>query len=208
MGRNQPIAILEYMKIKKIILVVFLYFFTLNFSYSIEPDVFVQSTVNRASKVLSENLSKDEKIDKLKIIAKETVDIRGIGFYTLGPIRKSLDDNQKKEYEKLFYEYFLKSFSSRLSEYTNPEIDVMSKEVLSKNYTIVNSLLKGTSERPEVKIDWRIYTKNPENPLIRDLIIEGLSLARTQKEEFSSILNSNDNDINVLFKTLKEFTDN
>ncbi len=196
------------MKIKKIILVVFLYFFTLNFSYSIEPDVFVQSTVNRASKVLSENLSKDEKIDKLKIIAKETVDIRGIGFYTLGPIRKSLDDNQKKEYEKLFYEYFLKSFSSRLSEYTNPEIDVMSKEVLSKNYTIVNSLLKGTSERPEVKIDWRIYTKNPENPLIRDLIIEGLSLARTQKEEFSSILNSNDNDINVLFKTLKEFTDN
>ena len=208
MGRNQPIAILEYMKIKKIILVVFLYFFTLNFSYSIEPDVFVQSTVNRASKVLSENLSKDEKIDKLKIIAKETVDIRGIGFYTLGPIRKSLDDNQKKEYEKLFYEYFLKSFSSRLSEYTNPEIDVMSKEVLSKNYTIVNSLLKGTSERPEVKIDWRIYTKNPENPLIRDLIIEGLSLARTQKEEFSSILNSNDNDINVLFKTLKEFTNN
>ena len=168
----------------------------------------MQSTVNRASKVLSENISKDEKIDKLKIIAKETVDIRGIGFYTLGPIRKNLDDNQKKEYEKLFNEYFLKSFSSRLSEYTNPEIDVMSKEILSKNYTIVNSLLKGTSERPEVKIDWRIYTKNPENPLIRDLIIEGLSLARTQKEEFSSILNSNDNDINVLFKTLKEFTDN
>ena len=196
------------MKIKKISLLVFLYFFTLNFSYSIEPDVFVQSTVNRASKVLSENISKDEKIDKLKIIAKETVDIRGIGFYTLGPIRKNLDDNQKREYEKLFNEYFLKSFSSRLSEYTNPEIDVMSKEILSKNYTIVNSLLKGTSERPEVKIDWRIYTKNPENPLIRDLIIEGLSLARTQKEEFSSILNSNDNDINVLFKTLKEFTDN
>ena len=196
------------MKIKKIILVVFLYFFTLNFSYSIEPDVFVQSTVNRASKVLSENLSKDEKIDKLKIIAKETVDIRGIGFYTLGPIRKSLDDNQKKEYEKLFYEYFLKSFSSRLSEYTNPEIDVMSKEVLSKNYTIVNSLLKGTSERPEVKIDWRIYTKNPENPLIRDLIIEGLSLARTQKEEFSSILNSNNGDINILFSTLEKFISN
>jgi len=196
------------MKIKKIILLVFLYFFTLNFSYSIEPDVFVQSTVNRASKVLSEDISKDEKIEKLKIIAKETVDIRGIGFYTLGPIRKNLDDNQKKEYEKLFNEYFLKSFSSRLSEYTNPEIDVMSKDVLSKNYTIVNSLLKGTSERPEVKIDWRIYTKNPENPLIRDLIIEGLSLARTQKEEFSSILNSNDNDINVLFKTLKEFTNN
>jgi len=196
------------MKIKKIIIVFFLYFFTLNYSYSIEADVFVQSTVNRASKILSENISKDEKINKLKIIAKETVDIRGIGFYTLGSIRKNLDDNQKKKYEELFEEYFLKSFSSRLSEYTNPEIDVLSKEVLSENYTIVNSLLKGTSERPEVKIDWRIYTKNPENPLIRDLIIEGLSLARTQKEEFSSILNSNDNDINVLFQTLEEFSKN
>ena len=196
------------MNIKKIIPVIFLFLFIFSNSYSIEPDVFVQSTVNRASKVLSENISKEEKIDKLKIIAKETVDIRGIGFYTLGPIRKNLDDNQKKEYEKLFKEYFLKSFSSRLSEYTNPEIDVLSKEILSENYTIVNSLLKGTSERPEVKIDWRIFTKNPENPLIRDLIIEGLSLARTQKEEFASILNSNDNDINVLFKTLKEFSKN
>jgi len=196
------------MNTKKIIPVIFLFLFIFSNSYSIEPDVFVQSTVNRASKVLSENISKEEKIDKLKIIAKETVDIRGIGFYTLGPIRKNLDDNQKKEYEKLFKEYFLKSFSSRLSEYTNPEIDVLSKEILSENYTIVNSLLKGTSERPEVKIDWRIFTKNPENPLIRDLIIEGLSLARTQKEEFASILNSNDNDINVLFKTLEEFSKN
>ena len=187
---------------KKFFLFIFLYFFTLSYSYSIEADVFVQSTVNRASKILSENISKDEKIDKLKIIAKETVDIRGIGFYTLGPIRKNLDDNQRKKYEELFEEYFLKSFSSRLSEYTNPEIDVLSKEVLSENYTIVNSLLKGTSERPEVKIDWRIYTKNPENPLIRDLIIEGLSLARTQKEEFSSILNSNNGDI---FKFLGQF---
>ena len=196
------------MKIKRIVSVIFLYLLSFNNSYSIEADIFVQSTVNRASKVLSENISKEEKIDKLKIIAKETVDIRGIGFYTLGPIRKNLDDNQKKEYEKLFKEYFLKSFSSRLSEYTNPEIDVLSKEILSENYTIVNSLLKGTSERPEVKIDWRIFTKNPENPLIRDLIIEGLSLARTQKEEFASILNSNDNDINVLFKTLEEFSKN
>ena len=194
------------MKIKKIILIIFFYFLTLGNTFSIEPDVFIQSTVNRASKVLSENLTKDKKIDKLKIIAEETVDIRGIGFYTLGSIRKSLDDNQKKRYSKLFREYFLKSFSSRLSEYTNPEIDVLSKEVLSKNYTIVNSLLKGTSERPEVKIDWRVYTKNPDNPLIRDLIIEGLSLARTQKEEFASILNSNDNDINALFKTLEEFS--
>jgi phospholipid transport system substrate-binding protein len=196
------------MKIKKIIFVIFLYLLTLNNSYSIEPDIFVQSTVNRASKVLSENISKEEKIDKLKIIAKETVDIRGIGFYTLGSIRKNLNDMQKAKYEELFEKYFLKSFSSRLSEYTNPEIDVFSKEVLGENYTIVNSLLKGTSERPEVKIDWRIYTKNPENPLIRDLIIEGLSLARTQKEEFASILNSNDNNINVLFKTLEEFSKN
>ena len=196
------------MKIRKIILIIFFYFLTIGSSFSIEADIFVQSTVNRASKILSENLSKDEKIDKLKIIAEETVDIRGIGFYTLGSIRKNLDDNQKKKYSKLFREYFLKSFSSRLSEYTNPEIDVISKEVLNENYTIVNSLLKGTSERPEVKIDWRVYTKNPENPLIRDLIIEGLSLARTQKEEFASILNSNDNKIDALFKTLEEFSKN
>jgi phospholipid transport system substrate-binding protein len=196
------------MNIKKVIFVIFLFLSTLNNSYSIEADIFVQSTVNRASKILSENISKEEKIDKLKIVAKETVDISGIGFYTLGSIRKNLNDKQKAKYEELFEEYFLKSFSSRLSEYTNPEIDVFSKEVLSDNYTIVNSLLKGTSERPEVKIDWRIYTKNPENPLIRDLIIEGLSLARTQKEEFASILNSNDNDLNVLFKTLEEFSKN
>ena len=196
------------MKIRKIILIIFFYFLTIGNSFSIEADVFVQSTVNRASKILSENISKDEKINKLKIIAEETVDIRGIGFYTLGSIRKNLDDSQKKKYSKLFREYFLKSFSSRLSEYTNPEIDVLSKEVLSENYTIVNSLLKGTSERPEVKIDWRVYTKNPENPLIRDLIIEGLSLARTQKEEFASILNSNDNKIDALFKTLEEFSKN
>ena len=193
---------------RKILSIVFFYFLILGNTHSIEPDVFVQSTVNRASKILSENLSKEEKINQLKLIAEETVDINGIGFYTLGSIRKNLDDNQKKKYSELFREYFLKSFSSRLSEYTNPEIDVLSKEVLSENYTIVNSLLKGTSERPEVKIDWRVYTKNPDNPLIRDLIIEGLSLARTQKEEFSSILNSNNNDINALFKTLKEFSNN
>ena len=193
---------------KRILSIVFFYFLILGNSNSIEPDVFVQSTVNRASKILSENLSKEEKINQLKLIAEETVDINGIGFYTLGSVRKNLDDSQKKKYSELFKEYFLKSFSSRLSEYTNPEIDVLSKEVLSENYTIVNSLLKGTSERPEVKIDWRVYTKNPENPLIRDLIIEGLSLARTQKEEFTSILNSNNNDINALFKTLREFSNN
>ena len=194
------------MKTKKIVLLIFFYFLSIGNSSSIEADVFVQSTVNRASKILSENLTKEEKINKLKLIAEETVDIKGIGFYTLGSIRKTLNNEQKDKYSILFREYFLKSFSSRLSEYTNPEIDVLSKEVLNENYTIVNSLLKGTSERPEVKIDWRVYTKNSENPLIRDLIIEGLSLARTQKEEFSSILSSNNNDINSLFRTLEEFS--
>ena len=193
---------------RKYLFIFLLYFSSLNISYSIEADVFVQSTVNRASSILSDNSSKDQKIAELKKIAKETVDIEGIGFYTLGPIRKQLNDEQKQKYSELFEQYFLKSFSSRLAEYTNPEIDVFNKEVLSENYTIVNSLLKGTSERPEVKIDWRIYTKNSQNPLIRDLIIEGLSLARTQKEEFTSILNSNNNDINALFKSLKEFSQN
>jgi phospholipid transport system substrate-binding protein len=196
------------MKIKKYLFIFFIYFLNINFANSIQPDVFVQSTVNRASKVLSENISKADKILKLKKIALETVDIKGIGFYTLGSIRKNLSNDQKKKYSILFEQYFLKSFSSRLAEYTNPEIDVLGKEILNENYTIVNSLLKGTKERPEVKIDWRIYTKNPNNPLIRDLIIEGLSLARTQKEEFSSVLNSNDGDINVLFTTLEDFTNN
>ena len=196
------------MKFRKFLL--FLFFYTLIFtnSYSIEPDVFVQSTVNRASSILSKDMTKKEKIDELKIIAKETVDIKGVGFYSLGSARKNLDESQKIKYSELFEAYFLKSFSSRLAEYTNPEIEVQGKEVLNKNYTIVNSLLIGTSDRPEVKIDWRIYTKNPDNLLIRDLIIEGLSLARTQKEEFSSILNSNDGDINALFKTLEEFSNN
>jgi len=192
---------------KKIILILLLLNLN-NHVYSIEPDVFVQSTVNRASQILSKNISKEEKIDELKNIAKETVDIKGVGFYSLGSIRKTLDDNQKKQYLLLVENYFLKSFSSRLSEYTNPEIDVTNKEVLNKNYTIVNSILVATENRPEVKIDWRIYTKNPNNPQIRDLIIEGLSLARTQKEEFASILNSNDGDINALFKTLEEFSKN
>ena len=196
------------MKFKKYLFIFFIYFSSINISYSIQPEIFVQSTVNRASKVLSENISKAEKINELKNIAKETVDIRGIGFYTLGSTRKNLNDEQKKNYIEIFEQYFLKSFSSRLAEYTNPEIDVLDKEILSQNYTIVNSLLKGTSERPEVKINWRIYTKDPEKPLIRDLIIEGLSLARTQKEEFASILSSNDNDINALFSKLKEFINN
>ena len=194
---------------KKKLLVFLIVFFSITFnSFSIEPDIFVQSTVNRASKLLGEDISKNEKIEKLKMIAKETVDIRGIGFYTLGKKRKSLNEQEKKRYAELFEKYFLKSFSSRLAEYTNPEIDVQSKEKLNENYTIVNSILKATSERPEIKIDWRIYTKKPENPLIRDLIIEGLSLARTQKEEFTSVLNSNNDDIEALFKVLEEFSQN
>ena len=196
------------MNFKKILIIVFLFNSFSTNSFALEPDIFIQSTVNRASQILSTNVSKEEKITQLKSIAKETVDIKGVGFYSLGSARKNLDDNQKAQYSKLFEEYFLKSFSTRLAEYTNPEIEVINKEVLNKNYTIVNSLLIATSDRPEVKIDWRIYTKNPDNPLIRDLIIEGLSLARTQKEEFSSILNSNDGDINALFKTLEEFSKN
>ncbi len=194
------------MKNKRFFIILLIYFLSIGNSFAIEPDVFVQSTVNRASKLLAEDISKDRKIQELKKIAKETVDIGGISLYTLGPARKNLSEDQKKTYGELFEDYFLKSFSSRLAEYTNPEINVFDKKILNKNYTIVNSLLLAKDDRPEVKIDWRIYTKNPENPLIRDLIIEGLSLARTQKEEFSSILNSNDGNIEALFKVLKEFS--
>ena len=193
---------------KKIFFILLFLNFSLLKVFAVEPDVFVQSTVNRASEILTKNISQEEKINKLKVIAKETVDIKGVGFYSLGSARKNLNDEQKIQYLKLFEDYFLKSFSSRLSEYTNPEIDVLSKKVLSENYTIVNSVLRGTSERPEIKIDWRIYTKNKDNPLIRDLIIEGLSLARTQKEEFASILNSNDGNINSLFESLEKFSSN
>ena len=191
---------------RKFLTFLIIFFSISSVSFSIEPDVFVQSTVNRASKLLGENISKDEKIEKLKLIAMETVDIRGIGFYTLGSKRKSLSEEEKKRYAKLFEKYFLKSFSSRLAEYTNPEIDVTNKEKLNDNYTIVNSVLKATKERPEINIDWRIYTKDPNNPLIRDLIIEGLSLARTQKEEFTSVLSSNENNIEALFSVLEEFS--
>ena len=193
---------------KKIIIILLLFNLNIDQVVSMEPEIFVQSTVNRASQILSENISKEDKMSKLKSVAKDTVDIKGVGFYSLGSARKNLDDNQKKKYLKLFENYFLKSFSSRLSEYTNPKIEVQGNEILNENYTIVNSLLVGTAERPAVKIDWRVYTKNPDNPLIRDLIIEGLSLARTQKEEFLSILNSNNGDINALFKILEEFSKN
>ena len=193
---------------KKLLILLFLLNLLTGISHSIEPDVFVQSTVNRASEILSKDISKEEKINQLKVIAKETVDIKGVGFYSLGSVRKNLDDNQKNKYLEFFEKYFLKSFSSRLSEYSNPKIDVQDKDVLNKNYTIVKSVLIATSDRPEIKIDWRIYTKNPDNPLIRDLIIEGLSLARTQKEEFASILNSNDGDINALYEALEKFANN
>ena len=189
-------------------LFVIIFFTNFNQAYSISPDVFIQSTVNRASQILSKDISKEEKINQLKIIAKETVDIRGVGFYSLGSARKEISNDQKNTYLNLFENYFLKSFSSRLAEYTNPEIDVKNKQIINNNYTIVNSILIATDDRPEVKIDWRVYTKNPDNPLIRDLIIEGLSLARTQKEEFASILNSNDGDITALFKILEEFSNN
>ena len=174
--------------------------------YSIEADVFVQSTVNRAAKTLGGNLTKEERINKLKDIARETVDIEGIGFYSLGVHKRNLTEEQINEYKKVFTQYFLKSFSSRLAEYSNPEIDVVSKKVINENYTIVSSILISTESRPEVRIDWRVYTKNPDNLLIRDLIIEGLSLARTQKEEFSSIMNSNDGKISALIKNLADFS--
>ena len=193
---------------KTLVIIVSLFtilFFNIEKVYSIEPDVFVQSTVNRAAKTLSENLTKEERIEKLKEIAKDTVDIRGIGLYSLGSFRKNLNNEQKNDYEKMFENYFLKSFSSRLAEYSNPEIEVVSKKKINENYTLVNSRLIATDVRPEVKIDWRVYTKNPENLLIRDLIIEGLSLVRTQKEEFSSIINSNDGKIEALLQNLKDF---
>ena len=189
----------------KLIIIFGILFNLPNFSLSIEPDIFVQSTVNRASQTLSKSISREEKMKELQELAKDTVDIKGIGFYTLGKYRKEISDEEKIKYSELFEKYFLKSFSSRLSEYSNPKINVISKDKKNEKYTIVSSILVATKERPEVKIDWRIYTKNPEKPLIRDLIIEGLSLARTQKEEFNSIIQSNENNIKALFESLEKF---
>ena len=192
---------------KKFIFFIFtvLSILNINNAYSMEPDVFIQSTINRAHQALNDKFTKEEKVEKLKLIAKDTVDIKGIGFYTLGSYRKTINKDQKEMYISLFEQYFLKTFSSRLAEYSNPEIQVNSKSVLNENYTMVSSILVSTEQRPEVKINWRVYTKDPKNPKIRDLIIEGLSLARTQKEEFSSIIESNDGDINALFAVLREF---
>ena len=192
-------------KVLTLLTFVIIFYSSITNVYSMEADVFVQSTVNRAAKTLGGNLTKEERVEKLKDIARETVDITGIGFYSLGSHRKNLSDKQLKEYEKVFSEYFLKSFSSRLAEYSNPEIEVNSKKKINENYTIVSSTLVSTDSRPEVKIEWRVYTKNPDNLLIRDLIIEGLSLARTQKEEFSSIIMSNDGSIDALLKNLSAF---
>ena len=189
----------------KLFLIFLISFILIEKSFASEAQKFVQLTVDRASNVLSNNLSKEEKIDKLKNIAKETVDINGIGLYTLGSHRKNISSEQKQEFAFLFEEYFLKTFASRLAEYTDPKIKVESKKKLNKNYTIVSSVLIATEKRPEVKIEWRVYTKDPNNLLIRDLIIEGLSLARTHREEFNSIIQSNDGDINALFSKLKEF---
>ena len=194
---------------KKIFTFVVLILISFNFNnnaFSIEADVFVQSTVNRAAKTLGGGLTKKERVEKLKEIAKDTVDITGIGFYSLGKHRKNLSKEQLENYKIVFEAYFLKSFSSRLAEYSNPEIEVNSKNILNANYTIVSSTLVATDTRPEVKIEWRVYTKDPDNLLIRDLIIEGLSLARTQKEEFSSIINSNDGKIEALLKNLSDFS--
>ncbi len=174
-------------------------------SSAIEPDQFIQSIADEASEILIESSPKKEKMEKLKLIAMRAVDIKGIGLYSLGSHRKKLSDEQKENYNKLFKKYFLKSFSSRLSDYTNPKINVLSMEKINDKYTIVSSLLVATEKNPEVKIDWRVYTKNPSKPLIRDLIIEGLSLARTQKEEFNSVIQSNDGKIEALFNNLKEF---
>ena len=189
----------------RIFIILFISFSFVEKSLSADPGQFIQSIVDEASKVLVTNITKEEKIEKLKSIAVKSVDIRGIGLYSLGSHRKNLSDAQRKEYNDLFRKYFLKSFSSRLSDYTDPKINVLSQEKLNEKYTIVSSILLATGKTPEVKINWRVYTKNPDQPLIRDLIIEGLSLARTQKEEFNSVIQSNNGDINALFSTLKKF---
>ena len=175
------------------------------FAYSSDPKEFISEIVDEAKRILVETNSKEFKSKKLSEMALKTVDIKGIGFYTLGSYRKNLSDEQMKKYSILFEKYFLKSFTSRLSDYSDPKIDVLSAEVLNPKYTIVKSVLLATDKKPEVKIDWRVYTKNPDKPLIRDLIIEGLSLARTQKEEFASVIESNNGDVTKLFITLNEF---
>ncbi len=193
------------MRFFKVSLVVFLSFLLNNLSIAKNPSDLINDIVNEAASVLKSSDPVESKIIKLNDIAERSVDIDGIGMYALGKHKKTMSDEQKTKYKKLFKSYFLKSFSSRLVDYTDPKINVVSQKVINKKYTIVNSILEATSKRPQVKIDWRIYTKNPDKPLIRDLIVEGLSLARTQKEEFNSVIQNNDGDVNALFKNLEEF---
>ena len=174
-------------------------------SYSSNPESFISEVIEEAKIILSSSSSSDEKANKLSEIALKTVDVKGLAYYTLGKKRKEITPDELKKYERLFEKYFLKSFTSRLTDYSDPKINVLSSDVVNEKYTIVKTMLLKTDKRPEVKIDWRVYTKDPNNPLIRDLIIEGLSLARTQKEEFASVLNTNNNDINALFSTLERF---
>ena len=193
------------MKILKLVLVIFISFLLNSISLAKDPSDLINDIVNEASLVLKSSDPVESKIIKLNDIAERSVDISGIGMYALGKHKKTMSEDQKTKYKKLFRSYFLKSFSSRLVDYTDPKINVVSQKKINEKYTIVNSILEATSKRPKVKIDWRIYTKNPDRPLIRDLIVEGLSLARTQKEEFNSVIQNNDGDVNELFKTLEEF---
>lgn len=192
-------------KIKSKYLLFLAFFFFTSSALAKNPSDLIVGIVDEASSILSSGISETEKISKLNAIAEENVDIEGIGFYTLGKYRKSISEEEKNKYAKLFKSYFLKSFSSRLVTYTDPKINVISEKKINEKYTIVNSILVATEKRPEVKIDWRVYTKDPNKPLIRDLIVEGLSLARTQKEEFNSVIQNNDNNIGALFKTLEDF---
>ena len=194
-------------KFTKLLLIAILSLFFTSSSFSIEPKDFVQQTVDSAARALDQNLSKDLKISKLKVIALKSVDIKGIGFYSLGKYRKNISDQKKEEYLEIFTKYFLKTFSSRLAQYSDPKIIVNSQKKLNDKYTMVSSTLIATDDKPEVKVDWRVVTKDPDNPLIIDLIIEGVSLAKVQKQEFYSIIQSNDGDINALFKNLKKFVE-
>jgi phospholipid transport system substrate-binding protein len=193
---------------KKKIIIIFIFLFGLTnkvYAYNTDPKLFIAEIVNEAKKILVNTNSREFKTKKLSEIALNTVDIKGVAFYSIGKYRKELNEEQLKKYLELFEKYFLKSFTSRLTDYSDPKIDVISAEVLNSKYTIVNSLLLATDKKPEVKIDWRVYTKNPDKPLIRDLIIEGISLARTQKEEFTSVIESSNGDVSKLFVTLEEF---
>ena len=190
--------------VRKLILIIIVSFF-INNVYAKDPSEFISEVTTSASSILKQNVTNEEKAEKLILIAKESVDIDGIGLYSLGNFRNTISEQQLNEYQNIFKQYFLKSFSSRLSQYADPTINVLSQNIVNDKYTIVSSILVETSERPEIKIDWRVYTLDPEKPLIRDLIIEGLSLARTQKEEFNSVIQGAEGDVNALFANLREF---